>query len=214
MAVSVNCAGPFRPGDRVTCTVVVAEGTSPLSSDVRAFADLRPFGSFSPFYLACTACSGPLWTFKLELRIPGDMSPGERTLAVSATDAEGRRADAAAVIDITPNAGPTPMTISTRCGGPFRPGDYVPLACFVSVEPGASPSSSGVRAFADLRIFGGRADAGIVACTACGPPPYVFDLDVRIPSDISPGEKTFAVWATDAQGRRADTTATFHVTPR
>ncbi len=214
LAVSVDCAKPFRPGDRLACTVEVAEGTSPVSSDVQAFADLRPFGSFSPFRLGCTVCTGPLWTFTLELRIPGDMPPGERTLAVWAADAQGRRAETAAAIEIMPNAGLTPMTISTRCGGPFHPGDYVPLACFVVVEPGASPSSSGIQAFADERMFGGRADAAIVACTACGPPPNVFDLDLRIPSDISVGEKTFAVWATDAQGRRADTTATFQVTPR
>jgi hypothetical protein len=108
---------------------------------------------------------------------------------------------------------PTPITISTRCFGPFHPGDYV-LACFVSVEEAASPPSSGVRAFADLRMFGGRAESGIVECVACGPPPRVFDMDVHIPADMPPGAKTFAVWATDAQGRRADTTATFQVTAR
>jgi hypothetical protein len=107
---------------------------------------------------------------------------------------------------------PTSITVSTRCFGPFHPGDYVPLACVVEVVEGASPPSADLHAFADLRMFGGLAQSGIVECPACGG--WIFDLDLHIPPDMSPGEKTFAVWATDAEGRRADTTATFQVTAR
>jgi hypothetical protein len=111
----------------------------------------------------------------------------------------------------TTTPAPTPISISARCFGPFHPGDIAPAACFVDVEGGASPS---VRAFADLRMFRGHAESELVECPACGPPPWEFDVDVHIPSDMSPGPKTFNVWATDAQGRRADTTATFEVTAR
>jgi hypothetical protein len=111
----------------------------------------------------------------------------------------------------SPTQARTPISISTRCFGPFHPGDIASAACFVDVQGGASPS---VRAFADLRMFRGRAESELVECPACGPPPWQFDVDVRIPPDMSPGPKTFHVWATDAQGRRADTTATFEVTAR
>lgn len=192
-------------GGRGTGNVATEHGRAGL----RGLATVRRFQSVHAWLhrLRGTGVEVPTGTSDSRRHVPG-----ERTLAVWATDAEGRRADAAVAIDITPNSGPTPMRVSARCGGPFRAGDYVPLACVVLVEPGASPSSSGIRAFADLRMFGGPADSGIVRCPACGLPPYVFDLDVRIPSDMSPGEKTFAVWATDAQGRRAETTATFQVT--
>ena len=105
---------------------------------------------------------------------------------------------------------PAPIVMSTRCSGPFHPGETAPGACFLDVA-GASPP---VRAFADLRQFGGRAEAELVQCPACGAPPWQFDLDVRIPADMPPGPRTVPVWAMDAHGRRADTTAVFQVTAR
>jgi len=106
---------------------------------------------------------------------------------------------------------PAPIMIWTRCFGPFHPGDTAPAACFVDVGGAASPP---VRAFADLRAFGGRAEAALVQCPACGPPPWEFDLDVRIPADMPAGPQVVPVWMTDAQGRRADTTAVVQVTVR
>ena len=106
------------------------------------------------------------------------------------------------------------MSVSTRCLGPFRAGAYVPLACFVLVEDGANPPSRETKAFADPRLFAGLAQSGIAMCPACGFPPRTFDLDLRIPADMPPGVKTFAVWATDAEGRRAETTASFEVVAR
>ena len=106
---------------------------------------------------------------------------------------------------------PAPIMMSTRCFGPFHPGDTAPAACFVDVDGGVSPP---VRAFADLRAFGGRADSVLVQCPACGPPPWEFDLDVRIPADMPLGLQRVPVWVTDAQGRRADTTAVIQVTAR
>jgi hypothetical protein len=41
-----------------------------------------------------------------------------------------------------------------------------------------------------------------------------FDIDLRIPADMAPGVKTFPVWATDADGRRADTTAAIEIVAR
>lgn len=111
--------------------------------------------------------------------------------------------------------GPTPfpaaIMMSTRCLGPFHPGDTAPAACFVDVDGGVSPP---VRAFADLRAFGGRAEAELVRCPACGAPPFSFDMDVRIPADMPLGPQTVPVWVTDANGRRADTTAVLQVTAR
>jgi hypothetical protein len=134
-------------------------------------------------------------------------------LAGCARDSD-RQATAAGAAPTSPGPLPTPLTVSTRCLGPFRPGAYVPLACFVLVEDGAHPASTATRAFADLRMFGGLERSGIVMCPACGFPPRVFDLDLRVPADMPPGVKTFAVWATDAQGRRADTTASIEVVAR
>ena len=114
----------------------------------------------------------------------------------------------------SPDPVPAALGVATRCLGPFRAGAYVPLACFVLVEDGTSPPSTDTRAFADLRIFGGRAQSGIPSCPACGFPPRTFDLDLHIPTDMTPGVKTFTVWATDTEGRRGETTASFEVIAR
>ena len=111
--------------------------------------------------------------------------------------------------------GPTQsaLTVSARCFGPFQVASYAPLACVVSVEDGTNPSSTDLQAFADLRAFGSLAEFALVRCPACGAP-RVFDLDLHVPADMTPGTKTFTVWATDAQGRRGQATATLEIVPR
>jgi hypothetical protein len=213
IAISTNCVGPFHPAGHVACSVVVREATPPPSSGVRAFADLRPFGVvFAPDWPigTCIVCGGPLWTFNLDAYLPPSIEPSRKTFSVSATDAEGRRAETAVSVEITPNPAPTPILVDSKCSGPYRPGDLG--FCVVRTVEGASPLSSDLRAFGDLRLFGGSAQRGIPPCTGCGGNTY--DLDVRIPADMSPGVKTFPVWVTDAQGRRTDATATLEVIPR
>ena len=108
---------------------------------------------------------------------------------------------------------PTVTSIMTRtiCLGTFHPGDAVPGGCSFEVGGGAEPP---VSAFADLRRFGGPAEAALVRCPACGAPPWTFDVDVRIPADTALGPLTVDLWAIDARGQRAATTATFQVTAR
>jgi hypothetical protein len=48
-------------------------------------------------------------------------------------------------------------------------------------------------------------------CPACGGPDLVFDMDLYVPDSMTPGPKTFPVWVTDAQGRRADTIGTLEI---
>jgi hypothetical protein len=213
ITISSNCVGPFHPGGHVACSVVVREGTSRQSSGVRAFADLRAFPSnFAPQLEigSCVVCGGPLWTFNLNVYLPPYAEPGLKTFAVWATDAEGRRAETAVSIEITPNPAPTPISVVAGCYGPYHPGDVG--FCGVGFVEGASPLSTDVQAFADLRLFGGSAQRGLNRCTGCGG--GTFDLDLRIPASMSPGVKTFPVWVTDAQGRRTDATATLEVIPR
>ena len=107
---------------------------------------------------------------------------------------------------------PTPLSLSSRCVGTLRPGEYAALACIVEVQEATGPPSTNIRAFADERVFGRSALAGIPMCPACGGP--TFDLDLNVPVDITPGVKTFPIWATDAQGRRADTTASIQIVSR
>jgi hypothetical protein len=110
--------------------------------------------------------------------------------------------------------GPTlsQLSVSTKCLGPFRPGDYAGLACVAFVSDTRQRAADTLDVRADLRIFGGHAEQALPKCPACGDPP-TFDLDLHVPADITPGVKTFAVWVTDAQGR-ADTTATVEIVPR
>ena len=53
-----------------------------------------------------------------------------------------------------------------------------------------------------------------MACLACGSPGKTFDLDLHIPEGMTPGRKTFSVWATDPGGQRAETTAVLEVVAR
>ena len=111
----------------------------------------------------------------------------------------------------TTSASPPPaqLGISTRCLEPFHPGQSG--LCVAEVWDATRPQENNFQVGADLRIFGGPANAGFPRCPACGGPPWTWDLDVRIPSDSTPGVKTFAVWATDPAGRRVDTTASLQI---
>lgn len=92
---------------------------------------------------------------------------------------------------------------------------YYALACLVLVEDTTHPPVNRFTARADLRVFGGSADAVFPRCPACGGPPWTFDLDLRVPADMTPGVKTFDVWVTDPEGnRRAATTAAVEIAAR
>ena len=102
------------------------------------------------------------------------------------------------------------MTVTAKCGA-VRAGEYAPLACVLLVTPATRPASPGVRAFADLSMFGGQSQTHVAMCVACGGPPITFDMDLRVPANVTPGVKTFAIWTTDAEGRRAEATATLEI---
>ena len=106
------------------------------------------------------------------------------------------------------------ITVSTRCFGPLRTGTYSGLACVAEVSETGAPRPTTYGVQGDLRIFGGPAELRFPKCPACGGPPWTFDIDLRIPADMAPGVKTFPVWATDADGRRADTTASIEIVAR
>ena len=104
------------------------------------------------------------------------------------------------------------LIVSTRCSGSLRNGAYYPVACLVEVSDTDVASNAAYSVKADLRIFGGPAEVIFPKCPACGGPPWTFDIDLRIPADMTPGVKTFPVWVTDAvNGRRADTTAVVEI---
>jgi hypothetical protein len=101
--------------------------------------------------------------------------------------------------------------MNATCFGPFKTGEYVPLACSFTVRPATAPASTNIRVFADLSIVGMKSPWEIGRCPACGEP--TFDLDLDLPKDTAPGRKVFSVWAVDAQGRRGDALASFDVIP-
>src|SRR5262249_57118152 len=74
-----------------------------------------------------------------------------------------------------------------------------------------TPNNPTVGVYADRSMFGDGAQSGVVKCSACGGPPWTFDLDLRIPANMTPGVKTFAVWAIYADGSRAETTASIEL---
>jgi hypothetical protein len=220
LSVSTRCVGPFRPGtyNGVACVAEVSETVPPPTATYHVRADLRIFGGPAEFDLPqCPACGGPPWTFDIDLRIPSDMGPGVKSFPVWVTDAQGRRADTSAAVEIvpmTPAPSPSPLTLTTRCFGPFRPGTYYGLACVAEVSQRVPPHAPAYRVRADLRIFGGPAEVEFPQCPACGGPPVTFDIDLRIPSDMAPGVKSFPVWVTDAGGNRAETTAAVEIVAR
>lgn len=134
------------------------------------------------------------------------------------TSCGGRSGPSASIPTASPTA-PSPsssqLSISARCG-PLPAGAYYGLACVATVSDTNAPSNYSYRVQADLRIFGGSAEApsssfGFPKCPACGGPPWTYDIDLRVPADMTPGVKTFAVWVMDGEGHRADTTATIEI---
>ena len=126
----------------------------------------------------------------------------------------GKPSGPSATIPVVTPTSPTPsqLTVSTRCSGSFRNGVYYPLACLAEVSDTNSTFNAAYSVKADLRIFGGPAEVIFPKCPACGGPPWTFDIDLRIPADMTPGVKTFPIWVTDAvNGRRADTTAAVEI---
>ena len=132
--------------------------------------------------------------------------------AVSCGQPSGPSVSTPAVIPTSPT--PSQLSVSTRCFGPFRSGTYYGLACVAEVSDTTPPRITSYGVQADLRLFGGPAAVRFPQCPACGGPPWTFDIDLRIPADMAPGVKTFPVWATDGDGRRADTTAAIEIVAR
>jgi len=102
-----------------------------------------------------------------------------------------------------------PMKIRPYCIGPVRAGDL--LTCFVAVDPGTNPASSGLEAFVDARQISGGERWTIGRCPACGYPPATFDLGVTVPAQLSPGVKTLVFFATDKEGRSVTVTDAIEV---
>jgi hypothetical protein len=103
LKVSSRCFGPFRAGtyQSLACVVLVEEGGNPQSTDLKAFADLSMFGRGDQVQLGrCPACGFPPRTFDLDLHVPADTTPGMKVFTVWATDAEGRRTEAAASFEV------------------------------------------------------------------------------------------------------------------
>lgn len=163
----------------------------------------------------CPACGGPPITFDMDLNIPLSMTPGLKTFPVSVTDDQGRRADTTGTLEIA--GPPSQLRISTRCLGPVHPGQDVPVACFVSVEDVNYPEDQLFYVWADLRVFGAPAEVEASrACSGCSGPPWTYNFGLRVPANMTPGVKTFAVWATGAGAKEhmADTTASIEIAAR
>jgi hypothetical protein len=98
--------------------------------------------------------------------------------------------------------------------GPAHPGQDLPVACIVSVQDVNYPQEGSFDVWADLRIFGQPAEVqAIRACSGCSGPPWTYNLALHVPANMTPGVKTFAVWATNASAKehRADTTASLEI---
>jgi hypothetical protein len=88
------------------------------------------------------------------------------------------------------------------CRVPARAGASTPGACTITQRPGRNPASTGIKVFADMRIFGRSADYQMMHVMA-----GAFDLDVAVPAGFPAGTVPIAFRITDAQGRSATTTA-------
>jgi hypothetical protein len=134
-------------------------------------------------------------------------------LVVSCGKPSGPSASNPVTAPTSPSPSASQLSVSTRCFGPFRPGTYYGLACVAEVSETLPPRLATYRLLADLRILGGPAEVTFPACPACGGRP-TFDIDLRIPSEMTPGVKSIPVWVTDADGRRAETTAAVEIVAR
>ena len=131
-------------------------------------------------------------------------------LCVAACQAHPPQAPSDPIADsAAPPAVGAPLSISAACYGPFKPGDYAPLACTFTVTPATLPTSTDIAVFVDASMFGLGSSSRVGRCPACGG--EIFDLDLHIPKDMAPGRKVLAVRATDTQGRSVNASAAFDV---
>ena len=218
LTISVEC-GTFHPGQYagLACTAEISNlNPQAYSFDVRA--DLSIFGGPADAgFVKCIRCrGGPPWTYELDVRIPANMNPGAKRFAVWATDSDGHRADTTASMEIV--GPPSQLSLSTKCFGPVHPGQDLPTACIVSVEDVNYPQERRFDVWADLRIFGQPAEVqAFEACPACSGPPWAYVIKLHVPASITPGVKTFAVWAgplyAGPNTHGADTTASIEIVP-
>jgi len=78
-------------------------------------------------------------------------------------------------------------------------------------DPATHVASNNGSVFADLHVFGRVPSVEGVPRCGCGGPPWPFDMDVDVAASVSPGVYAFPIWATDAQGNRADGTASIEI---
>jgi hypothetical protein len=84
-------------------------------------------------------------------------------------------------------------------------------ACYIVIQLGTTPGSTGVRVFADLSSLGKSNHLQIGQCRGCGQPE--FDLSMAIPADLPPGVYRLTFTVLDDQGRTASTSATIEIVP-
>lgn len=199
----------ISPLDATLVTVDVENGTSPTSTGIVATANLAALGGPASQALLDDGQNGDAVAgdgiYSALVTVPWGTPPGDKTVAYSISDAQGRGANGTLTATILE---PTALTAF----GAATPDNVLPdgaTLLTVTVNPGTRPNSSGVTVTANLTAIGGSMtqaflDDGQNGDALAGDGVYSYAAVVATLTPTDP--VTLPVAVADTQGRTANAT--------
>jgi subtilisin family serine protease len=201
--------------EQTLLTVDVEPGLFPTSSGLSVAANLSTIGGTAAQAFVDDGTGGDAVAgdniFSFNATVALGTTPGAKSFPVTIADAQARSSNTNIALDVNT---PTALGVSGGLAAPAATGVTQSTLLTVDVAPGTLPDSSGVVVTANLTSIGGSAtqafvDDGTGGDATAGDDVYSYTATVGAGSAV--GTTSFAVSATDGQGRSANTSIDFEV---
>jgi uncharacterized protein len=195
-------------GSSTTLTVTVVPGFNPASTGMTVTANLTAIGGSA----AQTFASAGSNQFTFTATVPVAVTPGNKSINATVTDAQSRSGSAPATVTVLSPAPTNPTATGTASPAAVLAGATTRL--IVQVTPGANPPSSGMTVAANLSSIGGSplqlfSDDGTNGDQMAGDNRFTYDALVAASAAL--GGAVLPVSLSDAEGRTGTTTISLTV---